>query len=401
MDDGLQDVALVCQWMASRLDESQRRALVGCFAKLRGYGGVTGVSQVTGVSRTTITQGVKDLDSEPTGRVRAPGGGRKPITVTDPELMDVLKELVEPDTAGDPMRPLLYTLKSVRVLSQELAARGHKVSPSKVGQLLRAMGYSLQANVKTIETGATHPDRDAQFRYINNQIADHAADHCPVISVDTKKKELVGQYKNNGRAWSPTGQPIKVNGHDFPGEAGKAIPYGVYDVLANTGWVSVGVDHDTAQFAANTIATWWQQVGQPRYPEATRLLICADAGGSNAARSTAWKAEIAALAEATGLEITVTHLPPGTSKWNRIEHKMFAFISKNWAARPLVSYQLIVNLINATTTRTGLTIHAELDTDHYPLGVTYTKTQIAALPIKRHQFHPEWNYTAHPATQNP
>ena len=390
-------MARVYRLMRPRLDEAQRRALLGCVAEEMGRGGVSAVSGATGVSRRVVAQGVKDVGAEPSGRVLAPGGGRKRLEEKDPGLVDALRGLVEPATAGDPTRPLLWTTKSTAVLAGELTGRGHKVSATKVRALLGEMGYSLQASVKSLERGEPHPDRDAQFGYINDQVASHAQDRCPVVSVDTKKKELVGPYKNPGRAWTPKGSPVLVNGHDFPGPDGKAIPYGVYDVLDNTGWVSVGMDLDTSAFAVNTIRSWWQNVGQARYPNAARLLICADAGGSNGSRYRAWKAEIAALAKETGLAITVCHLPPGTSKWNKIEHKMFAFISKNWSARPLVSYEVIVNLINATTTKTGLTIHAELNPGSYPTGVRHTKKQIDALPIKGHDFHPDWNYTAHPA----
>lgn len=379
------------------LNEFQRRVLLGFEAGVLGRGGIAAVSGATGVAPVTISRGVKEVAGAPPSRVRAPGGGRKRLECADAGLMSALSELVEPDTAGDPMRPLLWTTKSTRVLAQELCRLGHRVSASKVRGLLSGMGYSLQANVKSIESGASHPDRDGQFRHINDEVAAHCGGGEPVISVDTKKKELVGLYKNPGQAWFLKGGPVLVNGHDFPNGIPKAIPYGIYDVACNQGWVSVGTDHDTSAFAAASIRSWWDTVGRHRYPHAARLLICADAGGSNAARSLGWKAELAALAADTGLTITMCHLPPGTSKWNKIEHKMFSFISKNWAARPLTSYQVIIDLINATTTSTGLTIRAELDTGAYPTGVVHTKAEIAALPITGHQYHPEWNYTIHPA----
>jgi len=382
------------------LDEAQRRLLLGYDANRLGHGGVAAVARATGSAPRTVSRGVEDLGRPPSTRVRRPGGGRKPQGIKDPGVVDALTRLVEPDTAGDPMRPLLWTTKSTRVLAKELGAQGHAVSATTVRHLLSDMGYSLQANMKTIETGGHHPDRDGQFRYINDQVASHAGAGCPVISIDTKKKELVGLYKNPGRAWSPVKSPTLVNGHDFPNGVDKAIPYGVYDVIANEGWVSVGMDHDTAAFAVNTIRTWWDELGKTRYLDATRLLICADSGGSNSARCHAWKIQIAQLAAETGLDITICHLPPGTSKWNKIEHKMFSFISTNWAARPLTSYQVILDLINATTTTSGLVIHARLDTADYPTGITFSKDAIDAVPIRRHNFHPDWNYTITPSARD-
>jgi hypothetical protein len=297
---------------------------------------------------------------------------------------------------GDPMSPLRWTTKSTRKLADELRAQGWRISADTVANLLRAEGFSLQANAKTLE-GKQHPDRDAQFRYLNEQVKDHQATDDPVISVDAKKKELVGPYKNNGRQWRPKGEPVQVNTHDFlDRQTGKAIPYGIYDVTANTGWVSVGCDHDTAAFAVASIRRWWQARGSTDYPQARRLLITADAGGSNGYRARAWKTELAALAAETGLQITVCHLPPGTSKWNKIEHRLFSHIAMNWRGRPLTSHEVIVASIAATTTRTGLTVHAELDAGAYPTGAQVDDTRIAALPMARHRFHGDWNYTLHP-----
>lgn len=385
--------------LRDRLDESQRRAVLAAEAGELGRGGVSALSAATGVARDTIARGAADLAGAPPARVRAPGGGRKGAEERDPGLGPALRRLVEPATAGDPMRPLLWTTKSVRELSRALASSGRRASPTTVRKLLRSWGYSLQANAKSIERGSAHPDRDAQFDRINDLAASHLGEGCPVVSVDTKKKELVGLYKNAGRTWAPKGSPVEVNGHDFPGPDGKAIPYGVYDVLANDGWVSVGVDHDTAAFAVNTIRSWWRDVGRPRYPGAGRLLVCCDSGGSNSARCRAWKAELARLAAAEGLAVTVAHLPPGTSKWNKIEHKMFSFITKNWRAVPLVSHQVVVDLISAVTTGGGLTVHAVLDQAEYPLGVAVPDEEMAALPISRPAFHPEWVYTLHPTAE--
>jgi hypothetical protein len=330
------------------------------------------------------------------GRARRPGAGRKRLTQTDPVLRPALLALVEPDERGDPMSPLRWTTKSTRNLADELTGQGHRISADTVADLLRQEGFSLQGNAKTIE-GKQNPDRDAQFRYLNDQVKDHQADGQPVISVDTKKKELIGQFKNAGHEWRPAGQPVPVDVHDFPDkELGKVVPYGIYDLAANTGWVNVGTDHDTAVFAVESIRRWWNIAGRAEYPDATRLLITADAGGSNGYRTRAWKTELATLAAQTGLVITVCHFPPGTSKWNRIEHRLFSHITLNWRGRPLTSHEVVVNTIAATTTRTGLTVHAELDTDTYPTGVTVSDAQMAALPISRHTWHGDWNYTLHP-----
>jgi DNA-binding phage protein len=378
------------------LDERQRRILLAAEARVLGRGGVSLVARAAGVSRQTIHTALKELDTPAAaagGRVRRPGGGRKRLADTDPGLPDALDALVEPTSRGDPASPLRWTTKSTRKLAEALTRGGHPASHTVVAGLLREQGYSLQATRKTLE-GRQHPDRDAQFGYINEQARRFLDAGLPVVSVDTKNKELVGQFANKGREWQPAGAPVEVNMHDFPDPTlGKAIPYGVYDLGANAGWVSVGSDHDTAAFAAATLRRWWEQVGQRSYPAADRLLVTADAGGSNGYRVRAWKTELGRLAAETGLAITVCHLPPGTSKWNRIEHRLFSHISMNWRGRPLVSHEVIVDLIGATTTRTGLTVHAELDRRSYPKGVKVTDGALAAVPISRHDFHGEWNYT--------
>lgn len=381
------------------LDERQRRLVLGAEARELGRGGITLVARATGISTDTVAKGVRELEApgEPSGRVRRPGGGRKRLTETDAGLATALEELVDPETRGDPESPLRWTSTSTRALAAALTERGHPVSSWTVGKLLREAGYSLQGNAKVRE-GAQHDDRDTQFRYLNDQVRAHQRDGCPVVSVDTKKKELVGDYKNGGREWQPKGEPEHVQVHDFPDPTvGKAIPYGIYDLAANTGWVSVGRDHDTASFAVQTLRRWWTSVGQAAYPAANRLLVCADGGGSNGYRSRLWKVELAAFAADTGLTVTVCHLPPGTSKWNRIEHRLFAHISMNWRGRPLTSHEVIVDLIGATTTRTGLRVHAELDDGTYPTKVRVPDEQMSTLPLALHDFHGEWNYTLTPA----
>jgi hypothetical protein len=385
------------------LDERQRRLVLGAEARSLGHGGVSLVARASGVSRVTVTAGIAELESgqDPTpGRARQAGGGRKPLTHNDSGLLDALDALVKPETRGDPMTRLRWTTKSTRTLAGELTRQGHLISHHSVGRLLTgSLEYSLQGNAKTVE-GAQNPDRDAQFGYINDQVTDALAHGDPVISVDAKKKELVGEYANKGRTWRPAGDPRRVDVHDFPGAQGKAIPYGVYDLGADTGWVSVGNDGDTASFAVATIARWWTTVGRPAYPDTTKLLITADAGGSNGYRLRLWKKELASFANDSGLTITVCHMPPGTSKWNKIEHRLFSHISMNWAGQPLTSHEVAVNLIAATTTRTGLSVHAERDTHTYPRGIKIPDQEMKALIAQHltpHQWHGEWNYTITPA----
>jgi Rhodopirellula transposase DDE domain len=389
------------------LDERQRRLLLGAEADALGRGGIARVMAASGMSRPTVTRGLAEVRAGETGgggdgRVRKAGGGRKSLTETDPGLVTALEALVDPVTRGDPMSPLRWTTKSTRHLADALTADGHPVSHVRVGELLHSLGYSLQGNAKEVE-GKQHPDRDAQFEHINNAARRYLKSGDPVISVDTKKKELVGEnpgYKNNGQDWQPEGEPVRVGVHDFPDPAiPKAIPYGIYDLRGNTGWVTVGRDGYTAAFAVATLRRWWTQVGQVAYPKARRLLINADAGGSNGYRVRLWKLELAALATDTGLAITVCHYPPGTSKWNKIEHRLFAAITSNWRGRPLTTHQVVVDLIGATTTRTGLTVHAEADTNTYPRGIKISDAQMGAIApqLKPDTFHGEWNYTVKPA----
>jgi len=386
------------------LDERQRRLLLlGAEARALGHGGIRLVARAAGVREATVSLGVDELDSGagPLGRARRPGGGRKRAADVDPGLRPALLALVEPEERGDPMSPLRWTTKSTRTLAGELTRQGHRVGAGTVSDLLREEGFSLQGNAKTIE-GARHPDRDAQFRYINEQVKAHQDSADPVISVDTRKKENAGEFKNGGREWRPKGQPAATRTHDFPDEQlGKAIPYGVYDLAANAGWVNVGTDHDTAAFAVESIRRWWNAAGRAAYPGARRLLITADAGGSNGYRTRAWKAELAALALQTGLAVTVCHVPPGTSKWNRIEHRLFSHITMNWRGRPLTSHEVIVNTIAATTTRTGLTVRAELDPGSYDTGVKVSDEQMDGLPLDRHDWHGDWNYTLRPEPPRP
>jgi hypothetical protein len=389
--------------MAAVLNEQSRRRFVALEAQALGRGGVSLMAQISGLARSTIYHGLSDIHhnvTAPPGRIRKEGGGRKAKASQDPTLVVDLKSLVEPATRGDPMQPLLWTSRSLRNLVKELAKNGHEVCPTVVGNLLRRMGYSLQANSKTRE-GGRHIDRDAQFQYINTQATAFLAANEPVISVDTKKKELVGNFKNSGREWRPKDTPELVNVHDFiDPKLGRAVPYGVYDINNNVGWVSVGTDHDTASFAVNAIRRWWRAMGKKRHPKATRLMISADGGGSNGYRVRLWKVELQNLADELKIPITVCHLPPGTSKWNKIEHRLFSFITINWRGKPLRSYRTIVQLIAATTTDSGLKVRAELDENKYPKGVKVSDAQMAAVNLDRHAFHGDWNYTISPNRQN-
>ena len=386
------------------LDERGRRLFAANEALAISYGGVTAVSLATGLARSTIQRAIVELQggSNPIGqRVRREGGGRKRAVVLQPGLPAALEALIEDAIRGDPETPLRWVSRSQRQIAQALCERGFAVSQKLVGLLLREQGYSCQANRKTRE-GTKHPDRDAQFTHINTIVQAAMAAGQPAISVDTKKKELVGDFKNPGRELRPKGQPEPVRVHDFElPELGKVAPYGVYDLAANAGWVSVGVDADTAAFAVESIRRWWQQLGQARYPAAKRLVITADCGGSNGVRVRLWKRELQRFATETRLAVTVAHLPPGTSKWNRIEHRLFAAISQNWRGKPLVSHQVIVQMIGATTTKTGLTVRCELDASSYPKGVKVTDAEMAALAIERDPFHGEWNYTISPNQQPP
>jgi Rhodopirellula transposase DDE domain len=385
-----QQFGVMFELVSPRLDERQRRLLAAAAARTLGRGGITLVARATGMSRQTVYDGLADLDDAtglPAGRVRRAGGGRKRLVERDPGLVAALEALVDPVTRGDPESPLRWTCKSTAQLARTLTGQGHPVSDDTVGRLLKQQDYTLQRTRKTVE-GAQHPDRDAQFHYLNEQATAYLAAGQPVVSVDTKKKELVGNYANGGREWQPVGAPVEVGVHDFPDpKVGKAIPYGIYDIGANTGWVSVGCDHDTAGFAVATLRRWWEQAGQALYPDARRLLVCADAGGSNGYRVRAWKTELARFAAETGLAVTVCHFPPGTSKWNRIEHRLFSAISVNWRGRPLVSHEVIVELIGATTTRTGLRVKAELDRGVYPLGVKVSDAELGAIPLAPHSWH--------------
>ncbi len=383
-----------------RLNERDRRLALGAEAKSWGRGGIEEVHRATGAARSTIKRGIRDLDAEEdrdmAGRIRASGGGRKRVEVADPGLLDALDTLIEPETRGDPESPLRWTTKSTRHLADEVTKAGHAVSHAVVADILKAGGYSLQGTRKMLE-GAQHPDRDAQFRYIHSQVTAALAAGQPVISIDTKKKELVGRFAQAGREWRRVGEAEQVSTYDFPSSAdGKAIPYGVYDLADDSAWVSVGVDHDTSVFAVATIEKWWQQMGRDKYPNAHQLVITADGGGSNGHRPWLWKHELARLAAATGLKIIVCHYPPGTSKWNKIEHRLFSRITVNWRGRPLTTYQTIVSLISNTTTRTGLVVQCELDPNIYPTKIKLTDQQKKAIPIERHEFHGEWNYTIKP-----
>ncbi len=391
--------------MVATLDERTRRLLLGAEALAAGRGGQAAVVRATGASAATVRRGLRELSAPAEdlerGRVRRPGGGRKRTADLDPTLRSDLEALIEPTSRGDPESPLRWTTRSLRSLADELARGGHAVSHRIVGELLHELDYSLQANRKTLE-GTSHPDRDARFRHIHDAARLQLGLGGPVISVDTKKKELVGPFKNGGREWRPKGMPEPVLMHDLViPDLGRASPYGVYDVGANEAWVSVGVDHDTAAFAVESIRRWWTSMGAPLYPDATRLLVTADGGGSNGSRVRLWKLELQKLADETGLEIAVCHFPPGTSRWNRIEHRLFSAITQNWRGKPLVSHEVIVKLIAATTTRTGLKVRSELDTNVYPKGVTVSDADMATLLISRDEFHGEWNYSFFPRLMLP
>ncbi|MBI3470347.1 MAG: ISAzo13 family transposase [Candidatus Solibacter usitatus] len=397
--DGLAGVRRRFGVLEPLLDEKSRRLLVAAESRVWGVGGISAVSRATGISRQVIRQGLRELEQAPThpaGRIRRPGGGRKKAKQKDPTLVADLEKLVEPTTRGDPESCLRWTCKSVRKLAEELEQMGHQVSYPVVAELLHEMEYSLQANRKTKE-GDSHPDRNAQFEHINAKVQQYIGCKQPVISVDTKKKELVGDFKNSGQDWRPKGKAAQVRVHDFViPELGRAAPYGVYDLALNTGWVSVGVDHDTASFAVETIRRWWHAMGKEKYPQAKRLLITADGGGSNGSRLRLWKLELQMLADETGLAIAVSHFPPGTSKWNKIEHRLFSFISKNWRGQPLTSLKVIVSLIAGTTTRKGLRVHAEIDDGSYPAGIKVPDAEMAQINLRRDRFHGEWNYEIRP-----
>jgi len=382
------------------LDERQRRLTAAAGARVLGRGGIAAVMRQTGLSRNTVKRGIRELAEGvelDAGRVRGVGAGRKRAIERDPELLGALDALVDQESRGDPESPLRWTCKSTRQLARVLSDAGHPISHVRVGELLRdQLGFRLQANAK-VKEGKQHPDRDAQFRYINEQVRRHQRTGQPVVSIDAKKKELIGEYKAVGREWERKGQPVKVSSHDFPDpKVPRAYPYGVYDIRANEGFVSVGRDRETAAFAAETLRRWWGKVGSVAYPKAKRLLICADAGGSNGYTRRLWKVELGRLAAETGLQITVCHLPPGTSKWNKIEHRLFSAISMNWRGRPLTTYEVMVELIGSTTTSTGLKVHAEHDTGSYPKGIEVSDEELAAVPLKPHKFHGEWNYTITP-----
>jgi hypothetical protein len=393
--------------LSNFLDERARRAWAATEARALGWGGISMVAKATGLARGTIHVGLDELAEGRTksgehpanrGRTRRPGGGRKPLSHHRPELLADLERLVEPTTCGDPMSPLRWTCKSTSQLAQALRSKGNPISARTVASLLHDMEYSLQGNYKTME-GTDHPDRDAQFRYISRQTRLFQRRGQPVISVDTKKKELIGPYKNGGREWRPKGDPERVNSHDFPDEnLGKVIPYGVYDLTANAGWVNVGVDHDTPAFAVGSIRAWWLRMGRRTYPQAQELLITADCGGSNSYRARLWKTELQRLATESRLQISVCHFPPGTSKWNKIEHRMFCHITENWRGRPLMSHEVVVKLIGTTSTKSGLKIRATLDKKTYPKGIEVTDAEVASVRMRKASFHGEWNYTIMPGS---
>ena len=384
------------------MDERARRQWAAAEAVALGWGGVSTVALAIGMARNTVASGVKELEhrrrhpeDEVSFRQRAPGGGRRSASNVDPDLMHALVQLVDPATRGDPESPLRWTCKSTQKLADELAHQNHPITARTVAALLKRAGYSLQANRKSRE-GSGHPDRNAQFEFINARAVAMRRQGQPVISVDTKKKELVGEFKNAGQEWEPKGKPRKVKVHDFPEKLGKAIPYGIYDLANNSGWVSVGIDHDTAEFAVASIRRWWLEMGAERFPQATKLLITADGGGSNSSRNRLWKRSLQNLADELQLTLEVCHFPPGTSKWNKIEHRLFCFITGNWRGCPLTSYEVIVSLISNTRTKAGLTVRAAIDTASYPTGITVTDEELGQLNLIRRKFHGEWNYTIKP-----
>jgi transposase len=395
----------IVQWIQSKyrglrddLSEFTRRRWAAVEALSLGRGGITAVAAATGLAHSTIRRGIREMNGSdlPLGRQRRPGSGRKRIDVRNPAIKAALERLVEPDTRGDPQSPLRWTCKSTRRLAQALTAQGHAVSPTTVRNLLREAGYRLQANRKTRE-GMSHPDRDAQFRYINRRVKAQQRHGQPAISVDTKKKETLGNLKNPGQEWRPKGEPREVDVHDFPDpQKGKAVPYGVYDLAHNEAWVSVGISSDTAEFAVETIRTWWKRLGRRRYLEASRLLITADSGGSNSSRNRLWKVKLQELTDETGLEIEVCHFPPGTSKWNKIEHRLFCHVTRNWRGQPLESYEIVVNLIGSTTTESGLKVHAKLDETQYEKGHKVSNEEFLAINLTPSRFHGEWNYVIRP-----
>jgi hypothetical protein len=388
--------------VAVELDERRRRQWAAAEARDAGWGGISLLARATGLSRPTIMAGLKEIELSSNSRVaaaarvRSPGGGRRMLSQSDPGLLDALERLIEPATRGDPMSPLRWTCKSTDKLAEELTRRNHPISDRTVAMLLKQQGYSLQANRKTQE-GSSHPDRNAQFEYINRQVTAFQNWQQPVISVDTKKKELVGEFKNAGEEWQPKGQPEKVSVHDFPDKKlGKAIPYGVYDLACNEGWVSVGIDHDTAEFACASIRRWWNEMGSARFPRASELLITSDGGGSNSSRNRLWKKSLQGLADELGITLKVCHFPPGTSKWNKIEHRLFCFITKNGRGRPLTTYEVIVNLIANTTTKSGLVVRAALDSRQYETGIKVTDEELKHLNLTPAKFHGDWNYSIKP-----
>jgi hypothetical protein len=386
------------------LDERTRRLLAANEARALGRCGVSAVSRACGLSRKAISKGIKEIEAgtaPPPGRVRQPGGGRRKITEHDPRLTGAMERMIDPETRGDPESPLRWTCKSTRTLAAQLSRQRHPISHTKVAQLLHDLGYSLQSNRKT-EEGEDHPDRDAQFRYINTKVKRALAKGAPVVSVDTKKKELVGNYANGGEQWLPEKTPVKVKGHDFPGpDVPRAYPYGIYDLGQNTGFVNLGTDHDTGAFAVASIRGWWRHEGRRLYPSAKDLLITADAGGSNGSRLRLWKLELQKLADQTALSISVCHFPPGTSKWNKIEHRLFSFISSNWRGEPLRDYETIVHLISKTTTAMGLKVTCRLDRRKYPIGRKVTDEEMKRVNLERHKFHGDWNYTIRPISPKP